>query len=230
MSDMEKYLRMQQDFYEQEAAKWSCGNRDPVVGNYDKHNAWKDYDQFLFKDFDTNGLVALEYGCGPGRNIIRFHDRFERIDGTDISEMNLMKAQENLVHHNVLGSWLVHCDGKGIPFEENVYDVVFSVICLQHICVHEIRFAIMKDVYRVLKPGGHFCFQMGFGGRTPAAGYYENIYDAQETNGGYDVAFNDETFLKDDLEKIGFKNYKSDVRPTGPGDSHPNWIFVQVEK
>ena len=32
------------------------------------------------------------------------------------------------------------------------------------------------------------------------------------------------------LNKIGFKNYKSDLRPTGPGDNHRQWIWVQVEK
>jgi hypothetical protein len=36
--------------------------------------------------------------------------------------------------------------------------------------------------------------------------------------------------IKDLTENLGFKNYKSDIRPTGPGDSHTNWIFVQVEK
>ena len=36
---------------------------------------------------------------------------------------------------------------------------------------------------------------------------------------------------KDDLiNKIGFKNYKSDLRPTGPGDNHRQWIWVQTEK
>jgi len=45
------------------------------------------------------------------------------------------------------------------------------------------------------------------------------------------VSITDENALIDDLiEKIGFTNYRSDIRQTGPGDNHRNWIWVQVEK
>lgn len=231
MSELGNYLNMQKNFYESEASRWSFENRDLVVGSYDRHNLWSDYDHFLFKDFDTTNLVALEYGCGPGRNIIRFNNRFKRIDGTDIAQMNLVKAEENMRSSNITNSILKVCDGKSIPFEDNSYDVVFSTICLQHICCYDIRFAIMKDVYRVLKPNGHFCFQMGFGGGRHGSSYHQNDVNVGTTNGGHDVVFDNEDFLKTDLvDKIGFTNYKSDIRPVGPGDNHRNWIFVQVEK
>jgi hypothetical protein len=67
-----KYLDMQRSQYNAEASRWSDSNRDPVVGSYNQHNSFDDYNTYLFKDFDTTKLVALEYGCGPGRNIIRF--------------------------------------------------------------------------------------------------------------------------------------------------------------
>ena len=79
------YLSMQNNYYDEYASQWSLSFRDPVVGSYDAHNNWPDYDTVLFKDFDTNGLVALEYGCGPGRNLVKFSDRFARIDGVDTS-------------------------------------------------------------------------------------------------------------------------------------------------
>ena len=48
---------------------------------------------------------------------------------------------------------------------------------------------------------------------------------------GYHCEIENEDYLKDDLlNKLGFKNYQSDIRPTGPGDSHANWIWVQVQK
>ena len=62
------YLKMQRDFYDVEAQKWSLDNLNPVVGNYTKHNNWDDYDVYLFKDFDTREKIALEYGCGPGQD------------------------------------------------------------------------------------------------------------------------------------------------------------------
>lgn len=49
MDDKNKYTVMQQSQYERHANEWSLQNRDPVVGLFDQHNAWKDYDDFLFK-------------------------------------------------------------------------------------------------------------------------------------------------------------------------------------
>jgi hypothetical protein len=74
---------------------------------------------------------------------------------------------------------------------------------------------------------------MGHGGKDgiPTAGYYDNNYDAGSTNGHSDVSIIDEQDMRDDLvNKIGFTNYRSDIRDTGPGDNHKNWIWVQVQK
>jgi len=228
------YLAMQNSYYDEYASQWSLDFRDPVVGSYDAHNNWPDYDAVLFKDFDTNGLVALEYGCGPGRNLVKFSNRFARIDGVDISDVNINKAKINLEHNGISGSNLYVTSGDNLSMiEDDTYDVVFAVICFQHICSHEIRFSILKDIYRVLKPGGKLCFQMGYGGKEgiPTAGYFDDVFDAASTNGHADVSITDESDIQKDLtEKIGYINYKSDIRETGPGDNHRNWIWVQVEK
>lgn len=225
---------MQNSYYDEYASKWSLEFRDPVVGSYDAHNNWSDYDNFLFKDFETSKLIAIEYGCGPGRNLVKFSDRFTRVDGIDISDVNIEKARLNINANNIQEPNLYVTSGDNLSaVADESYDVVFAVICFQHICVHEIRFNIMKDIFRVLKPGGKLCFQMGHGGKDgiPTAGYYDNNYDAGSTNGHSDVSITDEQDLRKDLvDKIGFKNYKSDIRETGPGDNHKNWIWVQVEK
>jgi SAM-dependent methyltransferase len=228
------YLDMQNSYYDEYASKWSLEFRDPVVGSYDAHNNWSDYDNFLFKDFETSELIAIEYGCGPGRNLVKFSDRFARVDGIDISDVNIEKARLNINANNIQEPNLYVTSGDNLSaVADESYDVVFAVICFQHICVHEIRFNILKDIFRVLKPGGKLCFQMGHGGKDgiPTAGYYDNNYDAGSTNGHSDVSITDEQDLREDLvDKIGFKNYKSDIRETGPGDNHKNWIWVQVQK
>jgi SAM-dependent methyltransferase len=225
----QKYLEMQKGYYDKEASKWTLNNKNPVVGWYHDHEKFSDYDEFLFKDFETGGLVALEYGCGPGRNLIRFAKRFERVDGVDISQTNIDKAKINIEDAGVTIPKLYVNDGDNIPTEDATYDVVFAVICLQHICVHEIRYKIMQEIYRVLKPGGKFCAQMGFGGRDGSVKYHDNNHDAQGTNGMCDVSIEDEQFLKDDLFKIGFTQYKADFR-TPCKDLHKQWIWFQVEK
>lgn len=232
--NLQKYLNMQKSTYETQASFWELDNREPVVGSYDSHNNWDDYDNFLFKDFDTKQLIALEYGCGPGRNIVKFNKKFKRIDGVDIAQTNLDKAKINTNYNGIADVNFYLCDGKSIPTDNNLYDVVFSVICLQHIACYDIRFNIFSDVHRVLKPGGYFCFQMGIGPKPSnftVSQYYENAVDAEGTNGMHDVVVDNENQLKVDLiDKLNFCNYKSDIRPTGPGDSHKNWIWVQVQK
>ena len=111
----QQYLDMQHAHYEKEASRWSLTNKNPVVGGYDKHNRWPDYDVYLFEDFDTRNLIALDYGTGPGRNIIKFNNRFKRIDGVDIGERNIENAKINLDEAGITNSKLFVCDGKTIP-------------------------------------------------------------------------------------------------------------------
>ena len=232
MADLEKYLNMQRAFYEEETAKWSLANKDPIVGQYNAHNAWSDYDNYLFKDFDTTGMVALDYGCGPARNAIKFRDRFAKIDGVDIHPRNLEHARANTAEAGITNSEFFLCDGMSIPLPDNTYDVVFSTICLQHIACYDVRFGIFKDAYRILKPGGHICFQMAYGQKPYITSeYYENAVDATGTNAYHDVRVESPDQLKGDLvDKIGFKDFKFDIRPVGPGDIFENWIFAQAQK
>lgn len=228
----EKYLEMQRRYYRRKASEWSLENRNPVVGSYDLHNNYKGYDDYLFPEGDFSNKLALEYGCGPARNLVRFNSKFSRIDGVDIEAVNIEKAKINLQANKITGNKLFVCDGESIPCESDCYDVIFSVICLQHICVFEIRDLIIKDIYRVLKPEGVFCFQMGFGGKEvyPTAKYHENVYDAKKTNGGYDVSVENESVLKNHLLSIGFTDIQIDVRETGPADNHKNWVWVKGYK
>ena len=235
------YLNMQKSEYNRQASNWSLGHRNPVVGSYDEHNRWPDYKNYLFKNIETEGKLALDYGSGPGRNIITMSNLFEKIDGCDISEVNREKAVLNTKHHGITDFNYYVCDGKSIPCADNTYDIVFSVICLQHICVHEVRTEIIKNIYRVLKEGGHFCWQMGFGGKPPhpnpnsrwAYKWYEwhdNAYGAEKTNGLHDVSITNVDHVKDEILEIGFKSFEYDIRPTGPGDNHRNWIYMRAQK
>lgn len=224
---------MQKREYENAASAWSLGNRDPVVGAYDAHNHFPEYDELLFKGLDLTDCVALEYGAGPGRNMIRFSGLFKRIDGCDISEGNKKNAYINLEHAQVPAGNYYVTTGDNIPTEDNTYDVVFSVICLQHICSYDIRKKIITDILRVLKPGGKFCAQLGYGGKhghIPFVTYFENVYTDDATNGYRDVSITNEQDLIDDLKDIGFINYRSEISRVGPGDTHLEWLWFIVEK
>lgn len=226
------YLNMQLNWYENRAKDWSLKNKNPVVGSYEAHNKWKDYHDYLFPKVDTTDMIALEYGCGPARNLIHFHEKFKRIDGVDIGPLNIENARKNLEEAGIPLPNLHVNDGKNIPEKDNTYDLVFSVICLQHIASYSVRDHIIQEIHRVLKDDGYFCFQMGYGGRKRQqwVEYHEDAFDAKATNGYHDVSVTDEKYLVDHLTKIGFKDIVTFIRPTGPGDHHVNWIWVQCKK
>lgn len=229
----DKYAKMQKDLYEHEATKWSLDNKDPVVGSFDLHNQWKDYDEFLFKGVNTQDKLGLDFGCGPGRNIVKFHSQFKQIDGVDISQNNLDKAKEWFKANNISNINLFLNNGIDISCcESDYYDIVFSTIAMQHICVYDTRYSLLSDFYRVLKTSGSLCIQMGYGSspHKRTVHYKDNYYDAEGTNGFCDVRIDNPTQIQNDLEQIGFKDFTYDIRPVGPGDGHANWIFFRAQK
>lgn len=233
MTPENSYTQMQRRFYIEEASKWSPTNRDPVVGSFDAHNAHADYD-LLFEGLDTQGKVALDFGCGPGRNLVKFANLFARIDGADIALENLIHARKWCELNSVTTPRLYKTNGVDLgDVPDTYYDFVFSTICLQHIPVHEIRLNLFREFFRVLKPGGWFTAQMGYGETTDPRGvdYYANKYDAQLTNGMCDVNVTNVTQLLQDLMiDLDFVNFLARIRPTGPGDWHPQWVFFRAQK
>lgn len=230
---LNKYTKMQQTSYDNDAMNWNINNLDPVVGSFNSHNVWKDYDIYLFRDIDDlSKKNVIDFGCGPGRNIVKFSDRCKNIDGVDISQYNLNNALIWMKHNNVNNENLYLCNGIDLNIiGDEKYDIVMSTICFQHICVYDIRFNYLKEFYRILKPGGYITIQMGYGKDSPATvDYYDNNYDALCTNRGCDTSVINHTQIRDDLIKIGFKNFNYYIRPTGPGDCHPNWIFFNAQK
>ena len=141
----------------------------------------------------------------------------------------------------------------------NYYDMVFSTIVLQHICVHSIRYNIMTDVHRILAPNGLFSFQMGYDGEPHSpviAGkewfepemkphwqhnlvpekvknqvpYHHNNTSATVTNSGADVSIRDPQDVITDLEKIGFKDITYKITYSWQDNAHVYWIWFQARK
>jgi SAM-dependent methyltransferase len=226
-----KYTIMQLKQYNELASTWSESNRDPVVGSFDQHNNWADYENLFLRLENQKEKIGLDFGCGPGRNLVKYGSRFKRLDGADISPINLEKAK-SYTTNNGLQPNLCLTDGVGVgDIQNDSYDFIMSTICLQHICVHEIRYNIFKDMFRVLKNGGLITIQMGYGSNTPrAVSYYENNYDATSTNTGCDTMVETPQQLEKDLTEIGFSDFQYIIANTGPSDCHANWIYFSALK
>jgi SAM-dependent methyltransferase len=232
MDPSNPYTQMQKRRYDADATRWSLAEKYWVIGGYETHNDWADY-KLLFKGIpNLSSKRVLDFGCGPGRNLVKYAGVFARIDGVDISELNLEKARILLTDSLLDPSnfTLYPCSGVDLANVPSAsYDIVMGTIALQHICVHEIRLNYLKEFLRVLVPGGTLTMQMGFGKSTYGVDYYANNYAALTTNGGCDTRVDSPDQLKNDLESVGFTSFRYSIRPVGPGDSHPNWIFFQAD-
>jgi ubiquinone/menaquinone biosynthesis C-methylase UbiE len=102
---------------------------------------------------------VLECGAGVWRTLepllVRFHKRGYVTHGIEISEQRLVAAKEYCVEHH-LDVDLRQGDMRQIPFEDASMSFVFSYNTIFHMTKADIAIA-MKDIERVLKPGG-LCF------------------------------------------------------------------------
>jgi ubiquinone/menaquinone biosynthesis C-methylase UbiE len=213
------------------------------VKNHSEHNNNPEYWDVLLGPVKSdparwNGKNALDFGCGCGRNVFNLASLAEwsSVDGCDISAPNCEETR-------ILMEWdhpKVSCQcfpTNGYELNEvpsNNYDFVMSTITLQHICVHEIRFSILSDIFRVMKPGGLLSFQVGFGESDNGfSRYYDNSYEVRRTNSGHDVMITDPQNLIDDLRHIGFTEISYQIGAAWEGPEiarHPHWLFVKATK
>lgn len=210
------------------------------TNNHPEHNSNPNYWDLLLNSIKSNPenwdeKKALDFGCGKGRNVTNMLSlaNFERVDGIDVSEDNVRYCKETYINQP---SNFYKNSGKDLSdLNDNEYDFVMSTIVFQHICVHELRYKLKEEIYRVLKPGGEFSFQMGFGpidwdGNTKQRTYFENGYNAENSNGSNDVRVSDSQDLVNDLSKIGFKDITYSVEEPWEDGGHPNWIYVKCFK
>lgn len=231
------FLKRQQEFWGNIAKGWSLQNPNPVVGWWNEHQNFPEYDTVLFRDIPLTGNeIVLEYGCGPGRNLVRFHNRFKRIDGVDISKECVEKARIYLAASRIDEPNLWSNDGRSLDMIDSApevwqgYDIVFMVISHQHITNRSVRLHLYEEFLRVMKPGGYLCFQTGFGpGHPRSVDYFADTFSTEADFIDKDVRVENVELLKIDLVKSGF-TWLDYVLTRTCKDEHPQWIWVRCQK
>lgn len=103
------------------------------------------------------GDTVLDLGSGAGNDC--FIARAEvgesgRVIGIDFSPQMLEKARKNAAKRNYNNVEFIEGDIENMPLQGNSVDVVVSN-CVLNLLPEKNR--IFKEIYRVLKEGGHFC-------------------------------------------------------------------------
>jgi SAM-dependent methyltransferase len=92
---------------------------------------------------------------------------YSQIAGADIIVKTLRKLSKDLKKDGV-ATPLLFFDLSKCPLPNNSYDVVIALNVLEHIKDHKLA---VQEVYRILKPGGLFIFEVPYG---------ENLFDAYD--------------------------------------------------
>ncbi|MBJ7298295.1 MAG: class I SAM-dependent methyltransferase [Dolichospermum sp.] len=92
----------------------------------------------------------LDLCCGSGQ-VTRFLVNFsENVTGLDASPLSIQRAQKNVPNATYIKAF-----AENMPFADNLFDVVHTSAALHEMQSEQLQ-KIIKEVYRVLKPGGVF--------------------------------------------------------------------------
>jgi ubiquinone/menaquinone biosynthesis C-methylase UbiE len=103
------------------------------------------------------GDHVLDLGSGAGNDCFVARvlvGKSGRVTGLDMTEQMINKARENCTKLNFKNVEFVLGDIEKMPFDNKLFDVVISNCVLNLVPDKSKAF---KEIFRVLKPGGHFC-------------------------------------------------------------------------
>lgn len=112
----------------------------------------RDYIPDLFGDFRKyvkDGDRVLDLGCGNGRLIELFFNKKIEYTGTDFSEKLIEISKKRYPQGNFIVT-----PALNLTFPDNYFDVIFSLAVFHHIPSEEFRNKFLKEIRRVLAPGG----------------------------------------------------------------------------
>ena len=114
--------------------------------------------EFMLSLLDLGGIrTVLDIGCGKGRDLKAIGESMDvgaHLLGVDVSDKAVDAARE-LVADDPRFAFVVHDVSAGLPFEDETFDLVYSVDLLE--CITD-KDSLVREVSRVLRPGGQVAF------------------------------------------------------------------------
>ncbi|MBF8280431.1 MAG: methyltransferase protein [Candidatus Magasanikbacteria bacterium] len=135
-----------------------------------------------------DGDLILDLGCGNGRLLELFQNKKIHYIGADFSPALIAIAKErnaDEIKNNRAGFTVA--SATATPFDNRQFNVVFSIAVLHHIPSASLREEALKEMHRILKPGGVLALTV-WNLRTPEAiARYKIASQLERPPNGWDV-------------------------------------------
>jgi ubiquinone/menaquinone biosynthesis C-methylase UbiE len=153
------------------------------------------------------GDVVLDLGCGEGRHVISAYVEADvHSVGVDLSLEDLGTTLDKFLpfaepDNEAKSFGLSAASALALPFADNSFDKIICSEVLEHIPDYT---AALREIERVLKPGGLFCASVPR--RWPEQVCWALSNEYHEVPGGHLRIFRSRQ-LRDEIERLGFSHY-----------------------
>lgn len=155
-----------------------------------------------------DGDVVLDLGCGEGRHVIAAYTQGNITSiGVDLCLKDVQATQEKFSPFAEPGNPDKHfglsvANALELPFADNTFDKIICSEVLEHIPDYA---AALKEICRVLKPGGLFCASVPRAWPEKICWHFSDAY--HQVEGGHLRIFKARE-LKQQIETLGFHFFK----------------------
>lgn len=185
---------------------------------WNDENDWNEWraeilDLMASGEFPKSGKV-LELGCGAGDVSLLFAERGYQVSGIDISATAIEWAKEKAIRAGLRAEFEVGDVTNLGRWENGTFDIVIDGHCL-HCIIGKDRSEVLKETYRVLKPGR--IFYVSTMGGEPKEPEVIKMFDAETRCMVWDGVARKYIGRPEDIlmevERTGFKIVRQEVQP-----------------
>ncbi|MEI6562963.1 MAG: class I SAM-dependent methyltransferase [bacterium] len=125
------------------------------------------------------GDSILDIGCGYGGLLIYLHRRLAatagrlQLEGVDSSPLMVQRARDEIQQRGLESAIRIEQGvATQLPYEDHSFDVILCAYVIKHLSDESLRH-MLREVKRVLKPGGRFCLWEA----TPSRFGFMNVWN-----------------------------------------------------